>query len=355
MVLQAAQDDLVVWRPQGLYCPPGDFYIDPWRPVPRAVITHAHADHARRGHAAYLASARGEGVLRARLGDITLDTLDWGERKTVGETLVSLHPAGHVLGSAQVRIEHRGRVWVASGDYYVSGVHDENPTCEPFEPVRCDCFISESTFGLPVYRWPRQADVMAEVNAWWQANAEAGRASLLLGYSFGKAQRLLAGLDASIGPIVVHGAIEPLNEAYRAAGVALPATVPLDETLARGDLRRALVLAPPAVQGSAWARRLGDFSDAFASGWMLLRGARRRQGVDRGFVLSDHADWPGLQRAIAATGATRVIVTHGYEAVMVRWLQQQGLQAQGLRTAWGAQTEEPGESDATPLVQAEPS
>jgi putative mRNA 3-end processing factor len=336
-VAAPAEDDLIVLRPEGLYCPPGDFFIDPWRPVARAVITHAHADHARPGHGAYLASAVSDRVLRARLGaDIALQGLAYGEAVTLGAGVrISLHPAGHVLGSAQVRVEHRGRVWVASGDYFVSGIDgDVNATCTPFEPVRCDCFITESTFGLPIYRWRAQREVLAEINAWWQANADAGRASLLLGYSFGKAQRLLAGLDPAIGPIVVHGAVRPLNDAYRAAGVALPATRTIDE-LPRPELRRAIAIAPPAVQGSAWARRLGEAGDAFASGWMQLRGARRRQGVDRGFVLSDHADWPGLQRAIAATGAERVIVTHGYEAVMVRWLAQQGLRAGSFATAFG--------------------
>jgi len=332
--------DLVVARPQGLYCPPGDFYIDPWRPVPRAVITHAHADHARRGHGAYLASAAGAGVLRARLGEISLQALDYGEAVHLNGVRVSLHPAGHVLGSAQVRIEHGGQVWVASGDYFASGAGDHNPTCAPFEPLRCHCFITESTFGLPIYRWRPQADVMAEIDAWWRANAEAGRASLLLAYSFGKAQRLLAGVDSSIGPIVVHGAAEPLNAAYRAAGVALPPTLRLEQIGDKALLQRALVIAPPAVHGSAWARRLGEHSDAFASGWMALRGRRRRLGVDRGFVLSDHADWPGLQGAIAATGAQRVIVTHGYEAVMVRWLQAQGLQAESFRTEFGADDDE---------------
>jgi putative mRNA 3-end processing factor len=340
-----ARQDLVVLRPEGLHCPAGDFYIDPWRPVARAVLTHAHADHARRGHGAYLATAVSQGVLRARLGAITLQGLAYGEAVHVNGVRVSLHPAGHVLGSAQVRIEHQGRVWVASGDYFTSGhTGDTNATCAPFEPVRCDCFITESTFGLPIYRWRPQADVMAAINTWWQANAAQGRASLLLGYSFGKAQRLLAGVDPSIGPIAVHGAVEPLNEAYRAAGVPLPPTHRLED-LDADALRRALVIAPPAVHGSAWARKLGEHSDAFASGWMQLRGARRRQGVDRGFVLSDHADWPGLQGAIAATGASRIIVTHGYEAVMVRWLQQQGLQAGSFRTAFGqddAPVEEPG-------------
>lgn len=330
-------EDLVVLRPQGLYCPPGRFHIDPWRPVDRAVITHAHADHARRGHGAYLATAVSAGVLRARLGpDIALQGLAYGEAVVIDGVRVSLHPAGHVLGSAQVRIEHRGRVWVASGDYFLSAHDERNTTCAPFEPVRCECFITESTFGLPVYRWRPQAELLAEVNAWWRANAEAGRASLLAGYSFGKAQRLLAGVDASLGPLVVHGAVEVLNEAYRAAGVALPPTLPLAEVRAdKKALARALVIAPPAVLGSAYARALGEHRDAFASGWMQLRGARRRQGVDRGFVLSDHADWPGLQRAIAATGAARVIVTHGYEAVMVRWLAQQGLQAGSFATEYG--------------------
>jgi putative mRNA 3-end processing factor len=329
-------EDLVVQRPEGLFCPAGDFHIDPWRPVARAVITHAHADHARRGHGAYLASTPGAGALRARLGDIPLQPLAYGEGVDVGGVRVSLHPAGHVLGSAQVRLEHRGQVWVASGDYFLSGhTGDHNTTCAPFEPVRCHCFITESTFGLPVYRWRPQREVLAQVNDWWRANAEGGRSSLLLAYSFGKAQRLLAGVDASIGPIVVHDSVESVNAAYRAEGVALPPTLRLAEVKDKALYRRALVVAPPGAAGGAWARALGEGGDAFASGWMQLRGACRRQGVDRGFVLSDHADWPGLQAAIAATGAGRVIVTHGYEAVMVRWLQQQGLQAGSFRTEYG--------------------
>jgi putative mRNA 3-end processing factor len=330
------EHDLVIERPEGLYCPPGDFHIDPWKPVQRAVITHAHADHARAGHAHYLAAAPSEGVLRARLGDITLQALAYGETVEHRGVKVSLHPAGHVLGSAQVRIEHEGRVWVVSGDYKV----EADRTCAPFEPLRCHCFITESTFGLPIYRWRPQAEVFAEVDAWWRANAVQGRASLLLGYSFGKAQRLLAGVDAGIGPILVHGAVETINRAYRAAGVALPTTRTVIEVKDKAEFRSALVIAPPGAQGSPWARRFVDASDAFASGWMRLRGARRRQGLDRGFVLSDHADWPGLLQAIAATDAERVIVTHGYEAVMVRWLQEQGLQAEAFRTEYGDAIEE---------------
>jgi putative mRNA 3-end processing factor len=337
-------DDLIVQRREGLYCPPGDFYIDPWRPVDRAVITHAHADHSRRGHVRYLAAAPSEGVLRTRLGEIDLQTLPYGESIDHFGVKVSFHPAGHVLGSAQVRVEHAGRVWVASGDYYVAGsvadAREDNATCAPFEPVRCECFITESTFGLPIYRWQPQAELFASIDAWWRANADAGKASLLLGYSFGKAQRILEGVDRTIGPIAVHGAVEPLNRAYRAAGVDIPETPLVTEITDKTLFRRALIVAPPSVQGSVWTRRIGEHGDAFASGWMQLRGARRRRSVDRGFVLSDHADWPGLQRAIAATGAERVIVTHGYEAVMVRWLTDQGLEASAFETEYGDDDDE---------------
>jgi putative mRNA 3-end processing factor len=323
--------DLVVQRPEGLYCPPGDFYIDPWRPVARAIITHAHADHARVGHGHYLAAAPGEGVLRARLGDIALQTLAYGERLVHHGVTVSLHPAGHVLGSAQVRLEHGGQVWVASGDYKVA----PDRTCDPFEPVRCDVFITESTFGLPIYRWLPDEQIFADIDAWWLANAEAGRASVLMCYSFGKAQRILSGVSAGIGPIVVHGAVDPLNVAYRAAGVDLPPTLLATEVEDKAAFKRALVLCPPSAAAGPWIKRFGEFSDAFASGWMQLRGARRRGGYDRGFVLSDHADWPGLMGAIAATGAQRVIVTHGSIPVLVRHLTEQGLQAGAFQTEYG--------------------
>lgn len=322
--------DLVCQRPEGLYCPAGDFYIDPWRPVGRAVITHAHGDHARPGHGDYLAADDAREVLRTRLGEIRLQTVRYGASIDVNGVRVALHPAGHVLGSAQVRIEYRGAVWVVSGDYKTG----PDATCVPFEPVHCDVFITESTFGLPIYRWAPQEEVFADINAWWSANAAVGKTSVLFCYAFGKAQRVLAGVDPSIGPIVVHGAVEPLNRAYRASGVALPATRLVSET-PRADLPRALVLAPPSAAGSPWLRRFGAYSDAFASGWMQVRGARRRRALDRGFVLSDHADWPGLQAAIAATGASRVIVTHGQVATMVRWLRERGLDAEAFATEFG--------------------
>ena len=328
--------DLVVARPEGLFCAPGNFYIDPWRPVERAVITHGHADHSRTGHGHYLAHVAGEGILRTRLGDINLQTLPYGKPLVHNGVTISLHPAGHVLGSSQVRLEYRGEVWVASGDYKV----EADATCTPFEPVRCDTFITESTFGLPIYRWQPQQQIYDEINQWWRTNAANGRASVLFCYSFGKAQRILSGVDPSIGPIVCHGAAEPLNRVYREAGVALPPTHLVTDITDKASLKQALVLAPPSAGGSPWIKRFGDYSDAFASGWMLLRGARRRRAVDRGFVLSDHADWPGLMEAIKQTEAQRIIVTHGQIGVMVRWLQQNGLQAGAFQTEYGDEDDE---------------
>lgn len=330
--------DLVTRRPQGLYCEPGDFFIDPWRPVDRAVITHAHADHCRPGHGSYLAHHDGLGLMRARLGEsAALEGLAYGEHRRIGDVTLSLHPAGHVLGSAQVRIECRGEVWVVAGDYFVSGAGDCNTTCAPFEPVRCDVFVTESTFGLPIYRWAPQTEVLADMRAWWADCAAQGRHALLMGYSLGKAQRLVAGLatqDAP-GPVLVHAAVARLNAAYREAGIALPDVPTVAPDTDFKTLRGALVIAPPSVQGSRFAKSLGPHSDAFASGWMRLRGARRRRGVDRGFVFSDHADWPGLLSAIRATGAQRVIVTHGDEGALVRYLTELGLQAEAFVTEYG--------------------
>ena len=271
-------------------------------------------------------------MLRSRLGQgIALQAVQYGEVVTHNGVTVSLHPAGHVLGSAQVRLQHGGQTWVASGDYKVA----PDATCAPFEAVRCDVFITESTFGLPIYRWRPDAEVFAEINAWWAANAAVGRASVLMCYSFGKAQRILSGVDPSIAPIVVHSAIQTLNTAYRDEGVNLPETKLVSEVTDPADFKRALVLCPPSAAVGPWIKRFGDFSDAFASGWMQLRGARRRGSYDKGFVLSDHADWPGLMGAIGATGAKRVIVTHGSIPVMVRYLTEQGLEAESFHTEYG--------------------
>ncbi|HKX54046.1 MAG TPA: ligase-associated DNA damage response exonuclease [Nitrosospira sp.] len=328
--------DLVVSTKEGLLCVPGQFYIDPWQPVERAVITHAHSDHARPGHAHYLAALPGANILKIRLGDIRLDTLAYGERITHNGVTISFHPAGHVLGSAQVRLEYKGEVWVLSGDYKLQ----PDGTCDVFESVACDTFVTESTFGLPIYRWKAVDIIFEDINHWWRRNAAEGRASLLYCYSFGKAQRILKGIDSTIGPIVCHGATETLNRIYRASGVSLPDTVSVSDVNSKNGFRDALIIAPPSAARSPWTRRFGDYSDAFASGWMLLRGARRRRGVDRGFVLSDHADWPGLMEAITSTGARRVIVTHGHVDVMVRWLRERGLQASAFDTAYGKEEED---------------
>lgn len=324
---------LIDSTPRGLYCAAGDFYIDPWRPVERAVITHAHADHARPGSARYLCAAPGVFPLRARLGEeAPIESVAYGEPIDMHGVRVSMHPAGHVLGSAQVRIESGGEVWVVSGDYKL----EPDPTCAPFEPVRCHTFVTESTFALPIYRWNEPGRLLDAMNAWWRANAAAGRASVLFAYSFGKAQRILASIDRSIGPILVHGAVETLDRAYRQAGIDLPDVKVAIEVEKSFDVAGALVVAPPSAQSTPWLKRFGDYSDAFASGWMAVRGNRRRLAVDQGFALSDHADWQGLNRAVDASGATRVIVTHGHSLPLVQWLRERGLEAAAMQTEFEA-------------------
>jgi putative mRNA 3-end processing factor len=299
------------------------------------VVTHAHSDHARFGSDSYLCAAPGEALVRARLGpDVRIESLPYCETLRVNDVNLTLFPAGHILGSAQVRIEANGLTWVVSGDYKT--VPDS--TCAAFEPVHCHGFVTEATFALPIYRWCPDADVFAEINAWWRQNETEGRASVLYGYSLGKAQRLLAGVDASIGPIHTHGSVERLNGIYRASGVALPPTT-YAMSAKRADFPGSLVVAPPGMNGSAWVRRFGDFSTALASGWMQVRGQRRRRSVDRGFVLSDHADWPGLLGAIRATGAETVWVTHGWIDPLVRWLNESGIEAKGLKTEFAAEEE----------------
>jgi putative mRNA 3-end processing factor len=336
---------LLELTPAGLYCSRGDFYIDPWRPVGRAVITHAHSDHARSGSARYLCAADGSHVLRLRLGaGAVVDGVAYGEQTTLNGVHVSLHPAGHILGSAQVRIEYQGQVCVASGDYKLHA----DPTCRPFEPLRCHTFISESTFGLPVFRWPQPARVVVEMHRWWRANKEAGKASVLYVYSLGKAQRVLAALDPSVGPLYTHGAVERFCLAYCAAGVPLPPTRPVAAMEKGTRWGGAMILAPPSAHGTPWLRRFGDFSTAVASGWMRVRGIRRRRAIDRGFVFSDHADWDGLLETIRATGAEAIWVSHGYTASLVRYLREQGYDAQRLETEFRGESldeEAPGEEN----------
>jgi putative mRNA 3-end processing factor len=313
---------LLAFTDRGIFCPAGDFYIDPWRPVDRALITHGHSDHARIGHNAYLATHQALPVIRHRLGQIRAEGIAYGETRGINGVTVSFHPAGHVPGSAQIRVELGGEVWVVSGDYKV----EPDGLSEPFSPVQCHTFISECTFGLPVFRWQPQAQIVDDIAAWWAENAERGITSILGAYSFGKAQRLMTALPA-LGPILTHGAVEETTAILRAQGYALPDTVRATPDVTAKTHPGAMIIAPPSALGSAWANRFGPTSEAFASGWMALRGIRRRRSLGTGFAISDHADWPGLNTTIRETGAARVFVTHGYTAPFRHWLDEQGYEA----------------------------
>jgi putative mRNA 3-end processing factor len=313
-------------REAGLYCPAGDFYIDPWGSVERAIITHAHPDCARPGARAYLTARPGEALLRLQLGPSpTIQGVDYGVPVSLGQAHVSLHPAGHILGSSQVRLEAAGEVWVVSGDYKLAA----DPTCAPFEPLRCHTFVTEATFGLPIFRWPEETELREAIHNWWRANQEARRASLLFAHPVGTAQRLLALIDPTIGPIYAHEAVEQVNRIYREQGVPLASTLPPADN---GPWGRSLVLAPPSAHHPAWERRFGPASTGYASGWMRIRGTRRRRSLDRGFVLSDHADWSGLLRAIDETRAESVWVTYGFRGPLARWLEEHGRHALAVAT-----------------------
>jgi putative mRNA 3-end processing factor len=316
----------------GLYCPGGDFHIDPWQPVERAVVTHAHGDHARPGSRAYLCADGCAPLLRRRFGSgPVIEAVPYGRPVRLGDVTLSLHPAGHVLGSAQVRVEGAEGVWVAGGDYKRA----PDPTCAPFEPVSCDTFITESTFGLPIYRWDPPETVVDEIAAWWAANGDAGRASVLFCYTIGKAQRLLALLRrVTDRTVFVHGMMLGAIEVYRNAGVPM---LPVEAVTGRprgSSFAGALVLAPLSARGTPWMRRLGPHSDGFASGLMRVRGVRRQRAFDRGFVLSDHADWPALLATVTDTGAGRVLATHGHAEPLARFLAESGLESGVIRTAW---------------------
>ncbi len=320
---------LISLTTKGLFCRQGNFYIDPWLPVDNAVVTHAHADHAYRGSKNYLVAEEGESLARIRLDpESDISSQKYGKKTDINGVKVSFHPAGHILGSAQVRVEYKGEVWVISGDYKLT----PDATCAAFEPVRCNYFITEATFGLPIYRWPPPKRVFAEISDWWRQNREQEKASVVFAYSLGKAQRVLNGVDRSIGPIFTHGAVERLTQAYRESGIDLPTTTYAGGVTNRKEFAGSLIVAPPSAQGSTWLRRFGRHSTGFASGWMLVRGARRQRAVDRGFVLSDHADWPELLMAIESAHAETVYVTHGFSEEVVRYLKETGVNAEPLKT-----------------------
>ena len=320
---------LITLTSKGFRCDLGDFYIDPSKPVDRAVLTHAHSDHAYRGNREYLVAKEGEQLAGLRLDPgARISSQPYGASTSINGVKLSFHPAGHILGSSQIRLEYKGEVWVISGDYKLTS----DPTCQPFEPLKCHVFISEATFGLPIYRWPPQQQVYQEMNDWWRRASDRGKSAVIFAYSLGKAQRILSGIDSSIGPIFTHGAVERLTQAYRDSGVELPPTTYAGNVTNKKEFQGGLVIGPPSAQGSTWLRRFGPSSTGFASGWMIVRGARRQRAVDRGFVLSDHADWPELETAIRATGAERVFVTHTFATELSQWLNENGIDAKPLAT-----------------------
>jgi len=326
-----AKKPLLEFTDRGIYCAQGKFYIDPWKPVDDAVITHAHADHAYAGNKHYLAHEHSREVLLYRLGDIKLQTAAYGETVIRNGVKIALYPAGHVIGSAQVRVEYQGEVWVVSGDYKV----EDDGISAPFEPVRCHHFISECTFGMPVYQWKPQVAIFNDINAWWRHNVQAAVGTVLIGYSLGKAQRILQNLDLSIGKVYTHGVIENTNEALRRNGIILNPTERITADSSKDDVRKGIILAPPSAVGTPWMRRFQPYSFGYCSGWMALRGAKRRRAADRGFILSDHADWDGLISAIDATGCESVYLTHGYTATFTRYLNEIGFNAHEVHTLYG--------------------
>lgn len=337
---------LIEFTDKGLYCPAADIYIDPWRPVKKAIITHAHSDHARWGMQHYLAHEDAETILRLRLGkDISLQTLAYGQAFHQHGVKFSLHPAGHIYGSAQVRVEYQGEVWVVSGDYKL----EDDGFSGVFEPIRCHSFITESTFGLPVYTWKPQPEVMVEIHEWWRNNQAQQKASLLIAYALGKSQRIIHQLDRSIGPVYLHGAVANVNEALIEGGAPLPLLPKITSDIPKDQFRKSLIIAPSSALNSPWVNRFRPYSTGIASGWMMVRGAKRRRAADRGFVLSDHADWPGLNEAVQATEAETIYVTHGFTSIFSRWLQEQGKEAYEVETLYEGELtdvkQQPGNSD----------
>ncbi len=311
---------------QGLFCESGGFHIDPSRRVELALVTHAHSDHARKGSRRYLTAEDGVGLLRHRLGaDIDVTGVPYGRKIQLGRTTVSFHPAGHILGSAQVRVEQDGEVWVVSGDYK----RQSDPTCRPFEVVPCDTFVSEATFGNPKYVWSCATQAVRDIHDWWKSNREQGRNSLLFCYAVGKTQRVLGGLaELTDDPVLLWGEANPVTEVYRKEGVRLVPTRDLDSLGGRARPRGELIITPHSIQYSAWMGRLGDVETAFASGWMKTGAWGMRRSYEKGFVLSDHADWNDLVGTIRATGAKRVLIQHTKDPALPKHLRQLGLRAE---------------------------
>ncbi|MEI6946891.1 ligase-associated DNA damage response exonuclease [Paraflavisolibacter sp. H34] len=329
---------LIEFSDKGLYCPAGGFYIDPWQPVDKAVITHAHSDHARWGSRAYLCHHLTRPLLQARLGDNAYESIGWHEPVLLNGVRVSLHPAGHIIGSSQIRVEHQGEVWVVSGDYKV----ENDGLSGEFEPVPCQHFVTESTFGLPIYNWKPQEQIFSGIREWVQKNRREGKSSVLIAYSLGKAQRLLPCLQGVADRILAHGAVYNMHQALVNAGVQLPPVELVTPDTPKDQLKGAVVIAPSSAEGSPWIRRFAPYEVGVCSGWMQVRGAMRRRNADAGFALSDHADWKGLLQAVKATGAEHVYATHGFQAAFSRYLNEQGIRASEVKTEYAGEEETTG-------------
>ena len=327
---------LIDFTNNGLYCAGGNFYIDPWNPVDKAVITHAHSDHARWGSKNYLCHAASLPLLRLRLGDIEGDAIEWNETLHINGVKISLHPAGHIIGSSQIRIEHKNEVWVVSGDYKT----EDDGISGSFEPVRCNVFISESTFGLPIYNWKPQQQIFHAIEKWIVANQAAGNKSVLIAYSLGKAQRVMQCIREMNVKIFLHGAVWNVHQTLLQAGYDLPDAERVHKDTPKENFKGHVVIAPPSADGTPWMKRFSPYSVGVCSGWMQVRGNVRRRNADAGFALSDHADWKGLLHTVKETGAEKVFVTHGFQAAFSRYLNDNGIQAAEVKTEYGGEEEE---------------
>ena len=326
---------LLEFTSKGIYCSQAGVYLDPWKGVDKALISHGHSDHARWGSKHYITHEINVPIIKHRLGKSSVNGKKYGEIFNINGVQFSFHPAGHVPGSSQIRIEFKGEVWVFTGDYKTQ----EDGISTPFESVKCDTFITECTFGIPVFQWEEPDKVHDSINNWWAINKNDKTTSLLMGYSLGKVQRLLKNLDPSIGKIYTHGATEKMTEVLRQF-IDFPETELITRETTKKELEGNLVLAPPAVLGSAWVKKLGRLSTGYASGWMSFRGARRRRAVDRAFVISDHADWQGLLSAIKASGCENIVTTHGYTEIFAQYLREQGWNARTEKTQYEVEMHE---------------
>lgn len=327
---------LIEFSDKGLYCRQGNFYIDPWKPVNKAIITHAHSDHARSGSSYYLCHHLTKPLLQLRLGNHVYESVDWNEPVFMNGVKVSLHRAGHIIGSSQIRVEYNGEVWVASGDYKT----EDDGISGAFEPVKCHTFITESTFGLPIYKWKKQATIFEDIKNWVTQNKEDKKTSVLIAYSLGKAQRVLKPLAEMDLPVYVHGAVWNVHQALVNSGWHLPEVKRVQPDTPKEDLSGNIVIAPPSADGTPWMKKFYPYSVGVCSGWMQVRGNARRRNTDAGFALSDHADWDGLLQAVKATGAQKVFATHGFQAAFSRYLNEQGIEAGEVKTEYGGEEED---------------